>query len=109
MTGPTGWTGSIGSTGPTGITGTAVFTYGTAGLAFVSVGAAVKEATGDSGIPVASDVWLQGFAQTGPAATTPVIYLYFDNTISANWVIRMGVNSPGGTTNVNYTISYYSK
>jgi len=74
------------------------------------VGAAVQGATANSGIPTSSDIWLQGFAQTGPAATTPVIFLYFDNTLAANWIVRMGVNYPaGGTTNVNYTISYYSK
>jgi hypothetical protein len=91
------------------MTGTAVFTYGTAGVAFVSVGAAVKGATADTGIPIASDLWLQGFAQTGPSAFTPVVYLYFDNTITSNWVVQMGVSSPAGTSNVNYTISYYSK
>lgn len=88
-----------------------VFAYGTAALAFTSVGAAIKEATGDSGVSKTSDIWLQGFAQTGTARTTPVMYLYFENTSDPNnWIIHMGVNYPaGGTVNVDYIISYYSK
>jgi hypothetical protein len=85
------------------------FTLGSVQLSFVSVSATVKEATGDSGVPVSNDIFLQGFAQTGTARTTPVFYLYFDDTLGANWVTRMGVNSPAGTVNVDYIISYYSK
>jgi hypothetical protein len=84
---------------------------GTAAISFTNVGAVVKEGTGDSGISKTGPVWLQGFAQTGATATTPVMYLYFeDTTLPDNWLIRMGVNYPaGGTTSVDYIISYYSK
>jgi hypothetical protein len=111
-TGPTGNTGGFGQTGPTGPTGNTIATTFTAGslqLSFVSVTSRVKEATGDSGVSTSNNIFLQGFSQTGTARITPVIYLYFDNTLGANWVTRMGVNSPVGTVNVDYIISFYSK
>jgi hypothetical protein len=85
-------------------------TLGTVGLQFSAVSSTVQEATGDSGISTSNDVWIQGFAQTGPAQACAVSHLYFDNTTPPNWLVYMGLSDPaGGPMNVNYVISFYSK
>jgi len=110
FTSPTGFTGP-GFTGPTGPPGTITFVYSSVRLSYTGVAnLTVTEATGDTGVSTTSDIWLQGFAQTGTKVSTPVTYLFFDPSFGLNWTVRMGIIDPYNVSpSVDYIISYYSK
>jgi len=110
VTGPTGMTGSAvpgatGPTGPTGMTGptgpNVQLTLGTVGLTFSGTGLSTQTAT--TGV-TATNLWLQGYAQTGTAVAAYPVELFVTNV--PPWRVTMSVSVP--TPPVSYTISYYS-
>ena len=67
-------------------------------------------ATGATNVPIANSIWFQGYQLTSNASSVAVYpsWLYFDNTVGANWVVNMAVAANGPGSTVEYTISYYS-